>query len=672
MAKKVGEGQEEIFIKFENGDNRNTLENIIKKQQIFSQDKYIGDLKSLERRIYEDIVKIKGRYENKKGKEKTYDEMTSQEKVQFWTAYFNPTLSSFLENNQRRLDSLSDFKAFQLILSSKNFSNTFNDKSRSFNRHNLLRSLFWAAKQEIDKGGNDIKMSTFNKTFDQLEKPIQEQILDEVVRIFFSETTEILITVNDMKIKIQKKTKNGGIITINNTVMEYSLLYNEGRIESFNTPTINEETNVSDFKKIFLNEMQKQSVESLSINIGTKSYAVSSSSGGKNVYRNTVNNYLLSALKKDQTWENETILSNILSSKIISKADDKFVVNYLSWFEKALEDGRYLSEKVPDYYKKRYEKLKLDTAEMEENWKEERKIFNILKESLKNSTKMFEEIFQEATQQTFEVIKSSATGGYIDFNFGFSSVKINSDIIDKANKDKNFKKLYTILKQKKGFQLIKMLYSDKIELGSEGEISALLELPEEFKSGGQTHDIFNDNGNKVDLGQSFQDIKGNNYGINVKHFLYQGGTIALYNESIFVGAEKELKYKYTNEETFKAVNLLAINKDIYKNKYDEGIIKLLKPFIGNFMRMEWNGQYCLFYRLSNFYYPASIIYEQCIKQKKFFEMKYQAEDSLRKMKEEGLKNQRNLVSDYFNDDNYKKNKINYGLNSLKIKELTGI
>jgi hypothetical protein len=90
------------------------------------------------------------------------------------------------------------------------------------------------------------------------------------------------------------------------------------------------------------------------------------------------------------------------------------------------------------------------------------------------------------------------------------------------------------------------------------------------------------------------------------------------------------------------------------------------------MRMEWNGQYCLFYRLSNFYYPASIIYEQCIKQKKFFEMKYQTEDSLRKMKEEGLKNQRNLVSDYFNDDNYKKNKINYGLNSLKIKELAGI
>jgi hypothetical protein len=30
---------------------------------------------------------------------------------------------------------------------------------------------------------------------------------------------------------------------------------------------------------------------------------------------------------------------------------------------------------------------------MEESWKEERKIFNILKESLKNSTKMFEEIF---------------------------------------------------------------------------------------------------------------------------------------------------------------------------------------------------------------------------------------------------------------------------------------
>jgi hypothetical protein len=48
-----------------------------------------------------------------------------------------------------------------------------------------------------------------------------------------------------------------------------------------------------------------------------------------------------------------------------------------------------------------------------------------------------------------------------------------------------------------------MLYSDKLELGSEGEISALLELPEEFKSGGQIYDIFNDNGNKVNLGQSF-------------------------------------------------------------------------------------------------------------------------------------------------------------------------
>jgi hypothetical protein len=37
----------------------------------------------------------------------------------------------------------------------------------------------------------------------------------------------------------------------------------------------------------------------LLINIGEKSYVVSSSSGGKNVYKNTVNNYLLSALKKD-------------------------------------------------------------------------------------------------------------------------------------------------------------------------------------------------------------------------------------------------------------------------------------------------------------------------------------------------------------------------------------
>ena len=184
--------------------------------------------------------------------------MTSHEKVQFWTEYFNPTLSSFLENNQRRLDNLSDFKAFQLILSSKNFSDIFNDKSRSFNRHSLLRSLFWAAKQETDKGKNNIKMSTFNKIFDQLEKPVQEQILDNIVRIFFGEATESSIRIKDMVIKIQKESKNEkGIIIINNTQMEYSLSYNEGRTTSFNTPIIDEKTNVSDFKKIRPGKMKQ-------------------------------------------------------------------------------------------------------------------------------------------------------------------------------------------------------------------------------------------------------------------------------------------------------------------------------------------------------------------------------------------------------------------------------
>jgi hypothetical protein len=54
----------------------------------------VNNLKSLEEKIYEDVVKINGGYEDK-----TYDKMTSHEKVQFWTEYFNPTLSSFLENN---------------------------------------------------------------------------------------------------------------------------------------------------------------------------------------------------------------------------------------------------------------------------------------------------------------------------------------------------------------------------------------------------------------------------------------------------------------------------------------------------------------------------------------------------------------------------------------------
>jgi hypothetical protein len=39
--------------------------------------------------------------------------------------------------------------------------------------------------------------------------------------------------------------------------MEYSLSYNEGGTTSFNTPIIDEKTNVSDFKKIFLDEMKK-------------------------------------------------------------------------------------------------------------------------------------------------------------------------------------------------------------------------------------------------------------------------------------------------------------------------------------------------------------------------------------------------------------------------------
>lgn len=655
----------------------NLVKRLIENRYSFNRELYVKFLQDKESEIYKKIT----------GKE-DYLELVSKEKVQFWTNYFNSAIGKILNNKEKEL---SPKECFQLIFSSKNFTNIFNSNDIHVYRHSLLGTLF---RGIVDSSNVELKYNDVNKNFTSLTNQEQEIILNKITKIFFSkynQNEDVDFEILNKKIKIRPDSNymSGNIYITEGKetkILKYTIETDSNSQKILNME-LDENINAKDIKRKIADKLKEDiGINKLIIKINNKEYVIANISGGESYYKNITEQFISRA--SSSNFGKETTPSCISRNKILTRdGNNTYVSNYLLWFSKAIQDKRYDNKEPEEWYIKQFEKSgllkgmdpkdKKAKEKIKQMWRQEVIIFNNLKRNFKNTQELGKAIFIDSVKKTFEEIKSrSENQKDILLNFGFYEKKVPLYIVDQAINYFNSysEKLFKELELTQGVQLITTLYSNTQQLGNVGEMIALFELfGKGFISGGQSHDRSSEN---VYLGQSFQDIKGvgdNNYGINVKHYLYQGDEIKLYKESISVNAEQYLKYKYLDPKTYEALNFYILNRAFFPEGTD--IRKILYQDISKFMRMEWNNEYCLFYRLSNFYYPASIIYKECLNLGlDFFKIEYQSQKSFDNMIEKHIKSDTNYFQSYINEkkSEYSNNKIYYGLGNLKIKEIAGL
>lgn len=207
----------------------------------------------------------------------------------------------------------------------------------------------------------------------------------------------------------------------------------------------------------------------------------------------------------------------------------------------------------------------------------------------------------------------------INLSLGIKKYTITKEQIKMAYNYINSKKgkyeLYKLLKVSDSLHFLGYLYNYNIQSGTIGELLAIKNFKIfNSKSTGQIHDT-NEEGKS--LGQSFEDIKTDFGGVNIKHYMSQDFPTNLYEGSWSL--ESDYLKKYISNELQKILIYFNVNAPYFEEEIGsiKDILLILNenfPYFYRLLRINDNKQN-VFYQINNLIIPSSLILEEFIKKK---------------------------------------------------------
>lgn len=547
-----------------------------KEQKSFDDQKF--NLKEQEKKIVKEL-KDKGLIEENFN----YENLTKKEDIiNFWTFIFDQQ-----QNKIEKGQELNEYDCFWFILSSKQFLDVFGSSEGLFQvyRTNIIKII---EKYGVNLGGtsevNKKKLEgeqVFNKLL--VNAKYREEIIREsnktILEIYFE-------TAPNLKGKSKK--------------IEYN-----GELKAELSPDF--------FRKWFIEQAQKAQNEGYFIynEKGVKKTQIQlvmkvekeDKNGDlvQNIQRTTVA-VASEGTKREQifsiTEKNSDIFKEI--KEATEKTGYKFktaqkipVKDYLAWAYRALKDGRY--EKSDTLEANSFKEMALDLGKVE---------------------KKYFLTFCKAISETFKKMEDE---NIINLSLGIKKYTITKEQIKMAYNYINSKKgkyeLYKLLKVSDSLHFLGYLYNYNIQSGTIGELLAIKNFKIfNSKSTGQIHDT-NEEGKS--LGQSFEDIKTDFGGVNIKHYMSQDFPTNLYEGSWSL--ESDYLKKYISNELQKILIYFNVNAPYFEEEIGsiKDILLILNenfPYFYRLLRINDNKQN-VFYQINNLIIPSSLILEEFIKKK---------------------------------------------------------